>query len=60
MEAILVSAWTTVVLLVVFIGIVSWAWGSARNGAFEAAARLPLEDDACRRTACECGRQCPR
>jgi cbb3-type cytochrome oxidase subunit 3 len=49
-----------VVLLVVFIGIVSWAWSSARNGAFEAAARLPLEDDVCRRAACECGRQCPR
>jgi cbb3-type cytochrome oxidase subunit 3 len=59
MEHILVSAWTTVVLFAVFVGIVLWAWSSARSGAFEAAGRLPLEDDVYRRAECECGRDCP-
>lgn len=35
----------TAVLFVVFIGIVLWAWGKGRRADFEAAARLPLEDD---------------
>ena len=38
------SVWT-VVLLVVFIGIVVWAWSSKRKKAFDEAARLPLGDD---------------
>lgn len=38
-------AWWTVLLLVVFIGIVAWAWSSARKRDFEEAARLPLDDD---------------
>lgn len=38
------SVWT-VLLVILFIGIVAWAWSSRRKGAFEAAARLPLEDD---------------
>jgi cbb3-type cytochrome oxidase subunit 3 len=59
METMLMSAWTTVVLFAVFIGIFLWAWSSARNGAFDAAARLPLEDDVYRRAECECGRDCP-
>ena len=36
----------TVVMLVVFIGIVLWAWSGKRRAAFDAAARVPLEDDA--------------
>lgn len=35
----------TVILLVAFIGIVAWAWSSRRRDQFEAAARLPLEED---------------
>ncbi len=38
-------AWWTVVLVVLFIGIVIWAWSSRRKTEFDAAARLPLEDD---------------
>jgi cytochrome c oxidase cbb3-type subunit IV len=38
------SIWT-VVLLVVFIGIVIWAWSGKRKHAFDEAARIPLEDD---------------
>lgn len=45
MDAITASAWTSVVLLVVFLGIVCWAWSGARKPAFDAAARLPLDDD---------------
>jgi len=39
------SIWT-VVLFVLFIGIWAWAWSSKRKPGFDAAARLPLEDDA--------------
>lgn len=35
----------TAVLFVVFVGIVLWAWGKGRRADFDAAARLPLEDD---------------
>ena len=35
----------TAVLLIVFIGIVAWAWSSKRKRDFDEAARLPLEDD---------------
>lgn len=45
MDAIMASAWMSVVLFAVFIGIVIWAWGDARQARFGAAARLPLEDD---------------
>ena len=38
------SVWTVVVFLV-FIGIVVWAWSSKRQQRFDEAARLPLEDD---------------
>lgn len=39
------SSVMTVVMLVVFIGIVVWAWSGKRRKDFEAAARVPLEDD---------------
>ena len=32
-------------LLVIFIGIVVWAWSGKRKRDFDEAARLPLEDD---------------
>ncbi len=35
----------TVVLFIVFIAIVAWAWSSKRKKRFDEAARLPLEDD---------------
>jgi cytochrome c oxidase cbb3-type subunit 4 len=38
------SIWT-LVLLVLFLGIIAWAWSSKRKPHFDAAARLPLEDD---------------
>jgi cytochrome c oxidase cbb3-type subunit 4 len=43
------SIWT-VALLVLFIGIWAWAWSGKRKPGFEAAARLPLEDDVPGRT----------
>ena len=39
------SSVMTVVMLVVFLGIVFWAWSAKRHAAFEAAARTPLEDE---------------
>jgi cytochrome c oxidase cbb3-type subunit 4 len=38
------SVWT-VLLLVLFLGIVAWAWSGRRRQRFERAARAPLEDD---------------
>jgi cytochrome c oxidase cbb3-type subunit 4 len=35
----------TVVSFLVFIGIVCWAWSARRKDDFEAAARMPLDDD---------------
>jgi cytochrome c oxidase cbb3-type subunit 4 len=40
-----IHAWWTVALLVIFIGIVMWAFSSKRKQDFEEAARLPLDDD---------------
>ncbi len=36
----------TGVLLVLFVWLVAWAWSRARKPEFDAAARLPLEEDA--------------
>jgi cytochrome c oxidase cbb3-type subunit 4 len=36
----------TGVLLVLFCWLVVWAWSKSRKPGFDAAARLPLEDDA--------------
>ena len=40
-----IHAWWTVLLLVVFIGIVIWAYSGARKKDFDEAARLPLDED---------------
>jgi len=32
-------------MLLMFIGIVAWAWSGKRRRSFDAAAQLPLEDD---------------
>ena len=45
MDYSLFSSVMTVVMLVVFIGIVLWAWSGKRRTAFDEAARVPLEDD---------------
>jgi len=38
------SIWT-VLMFILFIGIVVWAWSWRRAGDFAAAAQIPLEDD---------------
>ncbi len=38
------SVWT-VMLFILFIGIVIWAWSAKRKPRFDEAARLPLEED---------------
>jgi cytochrome c oxidase cbb3-type subunit 4 len=38
------SIWT-VLLIIIFVGIVLWAWSSRRKSRFEEAARLALDDD---------------
>jgi len=45
MNMVTFHSWWTVVMLVLFIGIVVWAWSGKRRRAFDEAARLPLEDD---------------
>jgi len=45
MDMILFHTIWTVALLVLFIGIWAWAWSKKRKGDFDAAARLPLDDD---------------
>jgi len=45
MDVNLMRSVITAVLFVVFIGIVLWAWSKGRRADFEAAARLPLDDD---------------
>jgi cytochrome c oxidase cbb3-type subunit 4 len=42
----LLSGVITAVLFACFVGGWLWAWSGKRRQAFEAAARLPLEDDA--------------
>lgn len=36
----------TGVLLVLFVWLVAWAWSKSRKAEFDAAARVPLEEDA--------------
>lgn len=45
MDVNLLRSVITAVLFAVFIGIVLWAWSKGRRADFEAAARLPLDDD---------------
>lgn len=45
MDKIMLHSIWTVVLLVVFVGIVWWAWSGKRKEAFREAANLPLEDE---------------
>ena len=43
----MVSGIITAILLVLFLAGCAWAWSPGRRQGFDAAARLPLEDDAC-------------
>jgi cytochrome c oxidase cbb3-type subunit IV len=45
MDYSLFSSVMTVVMLVVFVGIVLWAWSGKRDAAFDEAARVPLDDE---------------
>ena len=40
-----IRAAITVAALITFLGIVAWAWSSRRRADFEAAARLPFDED---------------
>ena len=40
-----ISGIVTAVLILLFLGIVGWAWSGRRRATYEAAARLPLEED---------------
>ena len=42
--SIILSIWTVIVLLL-FLGIVAWAWHAGNKADFEAAARIPFDDD---------------
>jgi cytochrome c oxidase cbb3-type subunit IV len=35
----------TAILLGLFVWLIAWAWSKARRPAFDAAARMPLEDE---------------
>ena len=41
----MISGITTALLIVLFCGIVGWAWSSRRREQFEAMARLPLDEE---------------
>jgi len=41
---IILSVWTVIALLL-FLGIVAWAWRASNKADFEAAASIPLHDD---------------
>ncbi|MBK6866463.1 MAG: cbb3-type cytochrome c oxidase subunit 3 [Burkholderiales bacterium] len=45
MDINLLRSIVTVVALLVFIGIVAWAWSSRNKQRFDEAARLPFEQD---------------
>lgn len=55
MDSNLLHSIITTFLFAAFIGIVWWAWSGRRSGDFEAAARLPLDDDAIEPTAARFG-----
>ena len=46
MDAGLLRGLFTLFMFLAFLGIVFWAWSARRRNDFDAAAQLPLEDDA--------------
>lgn len=57
MDINLIRAVITAVLFAVFVGIVLWAWSRGRHADFEAAARLPLDDDLAEQELARNGRE---
>lgn len=45
MNQVLIHEIWTVVVLVLFVGIVLWAWSSKRKQRFDEAANIPFDDD---------------
>jgi cytochrome c oxidase cbb3-type subunit 4 len=45
MDMVTLRSVMTVVALVVFLGIIAWAWSSRRKPEFDEAARLPFDDE---------------
>jgi len=45
MDIAVFHSWWTVLLVVIFIGIIAWAWSGRRRQSFDEAAKMPLEDD---------------
>jgi len=45
MDIVTLQSIMTVVSLMTFVGIVAWAYSSAQKSDFDAAARLPFEED---------------
>jgi cytochrome c oxidase cbb3-type subunit 4 len=41
----MISGIYTAVLLIIFIGIIVWAWSDKRKGEFDHLSNLPLEDE---------------
>ncbi|MGA3159032.1 MAG: CcoQ/FixQ family Cbb3-type cytochrome c oxidase assembly chaperone [Steroidobacteraceae bacterium] len=41
----IISGVVTAVLIVLFAALIGWCWSGARRKAYDAAARLPLEED---------------
>ncbi|OYV01126.1 MAG: CcoQ/FixQ family Cbb3-type cytochrome c oxidase assembly chaperone [Burkholderiales bacterium PBB5] len=50
MDLNLLRSVATLMMFVLFIGIVVWAWGRQRQASFDDAAQLPFVDDARTRT----------
>ena len=38
-------SWWTVLLVILFVAIVAWAWSGKRKKLFDQAARMPLDED---------------
>jgi cytochrome c oxidase cbb3-type subunit 4 len=45
LDYVTLSTLTTVVMLIVFVVIVAWAYSGKRRAQFDAAARMPLDDE---------------
>lgn len=41
----MISGIFTALLLIIFLGLITWAWSARRRDDFAEAARLPLDDD---------------
>jgi len=40
-----IYGWLTLLVMTAFMGVAVWAWSSGRRSTYEAAAKLPLEED---------------